>query len=146
MQQIELILVLYVAVAVLAYLARRLQVPYPLLLVIGGLAMSRVPHLPHIAIQPNYIFLVFLPPLLYYSALHTSWRDFRANLRPIGMLSIGLTLFTMIAVAVVVRWVVPGFSWAVAFVLGAIISPTDAIAATAIAMRMGVPEAHRHHP
>src|SRR5881394_3004855 len=99
MHAIETILMLYVAVAALAYAARKLAIPYPLLLVVGGLALSRVPNLPRVAIAPDYVFLLFLPPLLYRAALLTSWRDFRANLRPITMLAIGLTLFTTIAVA-----------------------------------------------
>jgi CPA1 family monovalent cation:H+ antiporter len=93
-----------------------------------------------VTIAPEYVFLVFLPPLLYHAALLTSWRDFLANLRPIALLSIGLTLFTTIVVAAVAHAVIPGFTWPVAFVLGAIISPPDAIAAAAIAERLRVPK------
>src|SRR2546423_1142288 len=140
MHPIETILMLYVSVAVLAYLARRLAIPDPLLLVVGGVALSRVPELPRIVLAPDYVFLVSLPPLLYYAALQTSWRDFRANVRPISLLAIGLTLFTTTLVAVVAHWMLPGFGWPVAFVLGAIISPPDAIAATSIAQRLRVPK------
>src|SRR5436190_17232183 len=110
MHSSEIIVMLYIAVAALAYAARKLAIPYPLLLVIGGLALSRVPNLPRIAIAPDYVFLVFLPPLLYYGALHTIWRDFRASVRPIGLLAIGLTLFTAVAVAAAAHWWIPGFS------------------------------------
>ena len=140
MHSIEVILFLYIAIAALAFFARKLAIPYPLLLVIGGLALSRVPNLPGVTIAPDYVFLVFLPPLLYHAALLTSWRDFLANLRPIALLSIGLTLFTTIVVAAVAHAAIPGFSWPVAFVLGAIISPPDAIAAAAIAERLRVPK------
>src|SRR3954469_352165 len=98
---IEIILALLMAVAVLAYVAKRIDVPYPLMLVIGGLLISFTPGLPRVALNPEFVFFLFLPPLLYYGALLTSWRDFRANLRPIGLLSVGLTLFTTLVVAAV---------------------------------------------
>src|SRR6476646_2574614 len=122
MHAVETFLILYVAIAALAYLARRLSIPYPLLLVVGGLGLSRIPNLPRVEIAPEYIFLVFLPPLLYHAALLTSWRDFRANIRPISLLAIGLTLFTMLAIALVAHGMFPEFSWPAAFLLGAIIS------------------------
>jgi monovalent cation/hydrogen antiporter len=97
-----------------------------------------VPKLPKVELDPDIVFLLFLPPLLYVSAIFTSWRDFRANLRPISLLAIGLVLMTTCVVAAVAHWVV-GISWAAAFVLGAIVSPTDAIAATSVAQRLGIP-------
>jgi CPA1 family monovalent cation:H+ antiporter len=136
--EIEAILVLLVAVAALATLAARIGVPYPILLVLGGLVLGFVPALPRVELDPEVVFLLFLPPLLYVSALFTSWRDFRANLRPISLLAVGLVLMTTCAVAAVAHWGV-GLPWAAAFALGAIVSPTDAIAATAIAQRLGVP-------
>ncbi|HEY7091257.1 MAG TPA: Na+/H+ antiporter [Tepidisphaeraceae bacterium] len=136
---IEVILALLLAVAALAHLAQRLEVPYPLMLVIGGLMLGFVPGLPHVTLNPDYVFLLFLPPLLYYGAVLTSWRDFRANLRPISLLAVGLTLFTTVVVAYVTRLVVPGIPLAAAFVLGAIVSPPDAIAATAVANKLRVP-------
>src|SRR3712207_6571949 len=126
------------AVAALATLARRVGVPYPILLVIGGLALAFVPGLPPVELDPELVFLVFLPPLLFSAAYFTSWRDFRRNLRPIGLLAVGLVLATTLGVAVVAH-LVAGLPWPSAFVLGAIISPTDAIAATAIAQSLGVP-------
>jgi Na+/H+ antiporter len=97
-----------------------------------------VPGLPQVELEPDVVFLLFLPPLLYVSALFTSWRDFRANLRPISLLAVGLVLMTTCVVAAVGHWIM-GFPWAPAFVLGAIVSPTDAIAATSVAQRLGVP-------
>jgi CPA1 family monovalent cation:H+ antiporter len=139
MYDAEIILGLLAAVVALAIVARAINVPYPILLVLGGLALCFIPGLPQIELSPEIIFLLFLPPLLYLSAWFTSWRDFRANRRPIGMLAIGLVLVTTVVVAVVVHLAIPGVPWPVAFVLGAIVSPTDSIAATAIARRLGVP-------
>ena len=126
------------AVAALATLARRIGVPYPILLVIGGLALAFVPGLPPVELDPEIVFLVFLPPLLFGAAYGTSWRDFRQNLRPIALLAVGLVLATTLGVAAVAHFVA-GLSWPAAFVLGAIVSPPDAIAATAIAQGLGVP-------
>ncbi|MCA1729191.1 MAG: Na+/H+ antiporter [Actinobacteria bacterium] len=134
-----MILGLLLAVAVLATLASRLGVPYPILLVLGGLVLGFVPGLPQVELEPDLVFLIFLPPLLYVSSLLTSWRDFRANLRPISLLAVGLVIFTTCIVSVVAHAAVEGLTWAAAFTLGAIVSPTDAIAATAVAQRLGVP-------
>ena len=138
MKETEIILGLLLAVAALAWVANRLRVPYPILLVIGGLGLSFIPHLPAVTLRPDLVFVLFLPPILYYAGLHTSWRDFRANIRPISLLAVGLVLFTTVAVAVAAHQIV-GMSWATAFVLGAIISPPDAVAATAILQRLRVP-------
>ena len=138
MHETEIILGLLLAVAALAWAANRLRVPYPILLVIGGLALSFIPHLPAVTLRPDLVFVLFLPPILYYAGLHTGWRDFRANIRPIATLAIGLVIFTTLAVAVAAHYVV-GMSWATSFVLGAIISPPDAVAATAILQRLRVP-------
>ena len=135
---IETVLGLMVAVAIVAVLARRLQVPYPILLVIGGLGLALVPGLPRVRLNPELVFLFFLPPLLYPAALFTSWRDFRAELPPISLLAVGLVLFT----TVVIAWVahtLTGMPWAAGFVLGAIVSPPDALAATQIAHRLRLP-------
>jgi Na+/H+ antiporter len=139
MHDLELVLALMAAVAVLATLARLLGVPYPILLVVGGALLGLVPGLPSVHLEPEIVFLVFLPPLLTYAGAYTSMRDFRANLGPITMLAGGLVLFTIAAVAVVAHALVEGMSWPAAFVLGAIVSPPDAIAATAIAQRLGLP-------
>jgi len=97
------------------------------------------PGTPAIALDPDAIFLLFLPPILFAAAYATSWRDLRANLRPIGLLAVGCVFFTTVAVAVVAHTVIAGFSWPVAFVLGAIVAPPDVVAATAIFQRLGVP-------
>ena len=138
-QTIELILLLLVAVSVLGILARRLHIPYPILLVLGGLALGLVPGLPRVELEPDLVFLLFLPPVLYAAAWFTSWRDFKSNLRPIGFLAFGLVLATTGIVAVVAHAIVPGLPWSAAFVLGAIVSPPDAAAATAVVQRLGVP-------
>ena len=139
MNQAEIICTLLIVVAALAILAKKVALPYPVLLVIGGLALGFVPGLPAVQLEPEMVFLFLLPPLLYPAAAFTSWRDFRANLSPISLLAVGLVLFTTAFVAVVAH-ALTGLPWPAAFVLGAIISPTDAIAATAIANRMRVPQ------
>ena len=96
---IEIFVGLLLAVAVLALLARKLHIPYPIFFVIGGLLVGWIPDLPKARLDPEFVFLFFLPPLLFPAALFTSWRDFRANLRPISMLAIGLVLFTTVIVA-----------------------------------------------
>jgi Na+/H+ antiporter len=134
----EIFVGLLLAVAVLAMLARKLHIPYPILFVIGGLLLGWIPGLPKVRLDPELVFLFFLPPLLFPAALFTSWRDFRANLRPISLLAIGLVLFTTVAVAYLAHYFMR-LPLAAGFVLGAIISPPDAIAATAIAERLKVP-------
>src|SRR5216117_3485342 len=134
----EIFVGLLLAVAVLALVARKLSIPYPILFVIGGLLLGLIPKLPKVRLDHDLVFLFVLPPLLYPAALFTSWRDFRANLRPIALLAIGLVLFTTVAVAYLAHYFM-GLPLAAGFVLGAIISPPDAIAATAIAERLKVP-------
>ncbi len=126
------------SVAVLALLARRLSIAYPILFVIGGSLLGLLPGLPKVRLNPDTIFLFVLPPLLYPAAVFTSWRDFRANLRPILLLAVGLVLFTTVAVAYLAHFFM-GLPLAAGFVLGAIVSPPDAIAATAIAEHLRVP-------
>jgi CPA1 family monovalent cation:H+ antiporter len=135
---VEIFVGMLLAMVGLALLARRFHVPYPILFVVGGTLLGFVPGVPKVRLNPDLVFLVFLPPLLFPAALFTSWRDFRANLRPISMLAIGLVLFTTIVVACLARYFFH-LPLAAGFVLGAIISPPDAIAATAIAERLSVP-------
>src|SRR5690242_19368501 len=134
----EIFVGLLLAVAVLALVARKLTIPYPILLVIGGLLLGLIPKLPKVRLDPELVFLFILPPLLFPAALFTSWRDFRSNLRPITLLAIGLVLFTTVAVAYLAHYYM-NLPLAAGFVLGAIISPPDAIAATAIADRLKIP-------
>ena len=138
MNQAEVIWTLLIVVATLAILAKKVDVPYPVLLVIGGLALGFVPGLPPVQLEPELVFLFLLPPLIWPAAVFTSWRDLRANLNPILLLAVGLVLLTTAFVAVVAR-ALTGLPWPAAFVLGAIISPTDAVAATAITSRIRVP-------
>src|ERR1041384_200662 len=135
---VEIFVGLLLAVAVLALLARKLTIPYPIFFVIGGLLLGLVPKLPKVRLDPELVFLFFLPPLLFPSALFTSWRDFRANLRPISLLAVGLVLFTTVTVAYLAHYFM-NLPLTAGFVLGAIISPPDAIAASAIAERLNVP-------
>jgi Na+/H+ antiporter len=119
--------------------ARRLPIPYPVLLVFVGLLLSFVPGLPALQLDPDLVFFVFLPPVLWAAAYFTSWRDFRANARPISLLAIGLVLATAGAVAVTVRALIPSLSWPAAIAFGAIVSPPDAVSATAVVKALGVP-------
>jgi monovalent cation/hydrogen antiporter len=140
MPAVATVLGLLVAVAFLAFVARRIHVPYPIVLVVGGLAIALVPGLPYVQLEHDVVFLVFLPPLIYAAGWFTSLRDFRANLRPIGLLAIGLVIFTVVCVAGVAHMLEPGqLPWAAAFTLGAILAPTDAVAASAIFGRLGAP-------
>jgi len=138
MQTVATILILLVIVTALAVIARRVAIPYPTLMVIAGLGIGFVPRLGHVELNPELVFLIFLPPLLYAAAWNTTWHEFRKLLRPISFLAIGLVLATTVAVAVVAHYIV-GMAWAPAFVLGAIVSPPDAVAATAIAQRLFLP-------
>ncbi|HEX2056149.1 MAG TPA: Na+/H+ antiporter, partial [Nitrospiraceae bacterium] len=139
LHQLEIIIVLLVVVLGLTTVAHKLLIPYPILLVIGGLLLALVPELPPVHLDPDLVFLVFLPPILWSAAYFTSLREFRANLRPIGLLAIGLVIITTAAVAFVVHTLLPDMGWAAAVTLGAIVSPPDAIAATAIAKRLQLP-------
>ena len=134
----ELILVCLVGVAVLAIVARRIRVPYPILLTIGGVILALIPGLPEIHLEPELVFSLFLPPLIYPAAVYTSWRDFRANVRPILLMAIVLVLITMAATAGVFHSLT-GLPLAVAFVFGALISPPDAVAALSITQNLRVP-------
>src|SRR3954468_16051242 len=136
----ELVLAgLLFSVAVLVTAARVLAIPYPIFLVLGGLLMGAIPGIPNIELQPDLVLLIFLPPLLYSASFFTGLRELRQNIRQISMLSIGLVLATALAVALVAPAVIDDMSWPAAFVLGAIVSPTAPVAATAIAGRIGVP-------
>ena len=132
-------LLLLFFIVVFGILARKLGTPYPIIMVVGGLLLSFVPAVPDITLEPDLIFLVVLPPLLYASAWTTSWRDFRYNMVSISLLAFGLVAFTVIGVALAAPHVFPGFDWRLGLVLGAIVAPTDAIAASSIARRIGLP-------
>jgi len=134
----EILVLLLAAIAALALLAQRLSIPYPILLVLGGLAISFVPGLPPVRLNPEFALLIFLPPLLFAQAWVTPWREICRFKRPIFLLAFGLVLFTATAVAFAAHALI-GLPLAAGFVLGAIVSPPDAVAASAIAQRLGLP-------
>ncbi|GAB3636869.1 Na+/H+ antiporter [Hymenobacter arcticus] len=141
MHEVELLVILLAVTTALAEVANRLNIPYPVVLVLAGLGLSLLPGLPPVSLAPNLVFFVFLPPLLFASAWQLSWSAFRAELRPISMLAIGCVLFSLVLIAAATHYVLPGFGWGPAFVLAAIISPTDAVSA-AVATK-GLPISRR---
>ncbi len=139
MHNFETVLALLVGVTLLALVARRFQLPTPALLVVGGLLVAVVPGLPTVQFDPQLVFLIFIPPLLYRASLLASYRDVRANFRPILSLGVGHVLFATIAIAWVAHNAIPGLPWASAFALGAVVSPPDVAAATAFLRRLPMP-------
>src|SRR5690349_15307168 len=130
---------LLAAGATLLALAQSARVPYPILLVLGGIAIGFIPGVPHVALRPEIVLVAILPPLLYAAAFFTSLRDLRRNVRPLSLLAVGLVLVTVVGVAAAAHVGISGLDWPTCFVIGAIVAPTDAVAATAIASRLGVP-------
>jgi Na+/H+ antiporter len=138
---VELVaLLLLILVVFFAALARKLRMPYPIVLVIAGLLLSFIPQIPRITLKPDVIFLLVLPPLLYNAAWLTPWREFKFNFVSLCLLAFGLVGFTVAGMAVTAKWVFAEFDWRLGFVLGAVVATTDAIAATAIAKRVGLPQ------
>jgi len=135
---ISLILVMVCAIAA-GWLANRVNVPYPIVLVLAGIGLGFVYDWPGLDMEPNLVLAIVLPAILYPAAIDTSWRDFRANLRPIFLLATGLVATTTLAVGIAFKWLVPDAPWAVAFALGAVVSPPDAVAATAVLRRFALP-------
>ena len=134
-----LVVTVLASVLLLIVIADRLDLPYPILLVVGGLGLGFAPGVPDFRLDPDVVLLIVLPPLLYSAAFFSSLRELRTNLRAISLLSVGLVLVTTGVVAVVAHAIVPGIPWEAAFVLGAIVSPTDPVAATAILQRLSAP-------
>lgn len=139
MSEIAVFFSLILVVVALVSVARRLRIPYPILLVIGGAVLGFIPGLPRIELEPELVFLLFLPPLLQAAAYFTSVRDFRANIGKIAQLAVGLPLFTMALVAVAAYMLLPDMPWAAAFALGAIVSPPDAVAVSAVGQNVKLP-------
>ena len=137
-QTFQILILLLVVISAVAVLARRLEVPPSILLVITGVGLALIPGLPTLQLAPDLVLVLVLPPLVYSSAVAMSWREFRFNLRPIVLLAVGCVVFTTIAVAAATHWLL-GFPWPVGFVLGAIVSPPDAVAPLAVARRMQIP-------
>ena len=139
MEHLELVIFgLLAGIVAFAFLAHLVHVPYPITLVLGGTAIGFIPGIPSVELDPELVLLILLPPLVYGAAFFTSLRDLRRNARPIALLAIGLVLGTMAAVALIAHYVI-GLDWDVAFVLGAIVSPTDAVAPAEIMRRVGAP-------
>jgi CPA1 family monovalent cation:H+ antiporter len=138
MQNFEIIIIVFAVLIGLLAIADKMKVPNPVLLVIAGLSLGFIPSLPSLALNPEVVFLLFLPPILYDAASHTSWHDFKSEIRPISTLAIALVFFTTMAVGIVCYFFIPGFTWPLAFVLGAIVSPPDAVAATGITKGLGL--------
>src|SRR5687768_17510256 len=135
-QDFEIVIVaLFVSVAGLNAIARWLSVPYPIPLVLGGLVLGLLPGIPEIELDPDLVLLIFLPPLLYAAAFFSDLRSLASDLRSISLLSIGLVLATTVTVAVIGHELID-LPWAMAFALGAIVSPTDPVAATTIMRRL----------
>ena len=137
--QILVVISLLFGIAMLTMLSEKLQVSYPILLVISGLLISLIPGMPSLRLQPDLVFLIFLPPLLYAAAWNTSWTDFWKMRRAIALLSFGLVFFTSAAVALVSHAIIPDFTLAFGFLLGGIVSPPDAVAATSVLQGLKVP-------
>src|SRR5688572_20322059 len=123
---------------ILTALANKRKFPYPILLVMAGLIIGFVPQLPNLALDPDIVFVILLPPLLYDAASRTSWHEFRTSIGPISALAITLVFFTTVAVAITAHYLIPGFSWPLAFVLGAVVSPPDAVAASGTIKGLGL--------
>jgi monovalent cation/hydrogen antiporter len=139
MQLLQVTIFLLLCSVALGWMARRAGVPYPIALVIGGELLGFIPGLPQLELDPRFLLVLVLPPILYQAALLTSWRDFKANARPIGLLAFGLVIATTLAVGATLKLLIPDIPWAAAFVFGAIVSPPDAVAATAILSRLNIP-------
>jgi CPA1 family monovalent cation:H+ antiporter len=138
-REIEILVLLMIAIAAVGVVAKRSNIPPAILLVLSGVALALVPGLPAVRLPPELVLLLVLPPLIYSSAVAMSWREFRFNLRPITLLAVGCVVFTTMAAAAATHWLL-GLSWPVGFVLGAIVSPPDAVAPLSIARRMGLPK------
>jgi Na+/H+ antiporter len=139
-QNVESVLILLLAAALLVRLADFGKIPAPIVLVLGGLGIALIPGLPDIELDPDVVFLVFLPPLVYAAGWRTSPLELRALMRPLALLSVGLVFLTAASVALVAHALVPELGWAEAAVLGAILAPTDAVSSTSIFRRLGAPE------
>ena len=138
MAEITIIVLLLFGVVFLRILSNRCRFALPIALVLGGVAISLIPGLPVIELRPDVVFLMFLPPLLYEAAWKTGWREFRSNIKPISTAAIGLVIITTLVVGAAAYYLIPDIGWPTAFLIGAIVSPPDAIAATAITKGLGL--------
>ena len=134
----QILILLLAVISVVGLIAKRLKIPPAILLVITGVGLALIPDLPTLELAPDLVLVLVLPPIIYWDAVKMSWKEFRFNLRPIALMAIGCVVFTTIAIAAATHWLL-GFPWAVGFVLGAIVSPPDAVAPLAIARRLQLP-------
>src|SRR5689334_23295240 len=132
MESLETIFLLLFGAILLVGIAQKFHVPYPIALVLGGAVIGFIPGLPNIYFDPNIILVIVLPPILYYAAFGTAFREFQRNWKDIFSLALGLVIFTTIIIGIIFKWMFPEFPWALAFAFGAIVSPPDAISATTI--------------
>ena len=137
MENITIIIMMLFGVAFLGLISSKYNFPFPIVLVLCGVVISIIPGLPVIALNPDVVFVIFLPPLLYFAAWNTSWHDFKGSIRPISLAAIGLVIFTTVAVALVAHYLID-ISWPLSFLVGAIVSPPDAVAATSITKGLGL--------
>jgi len=138
MENVSVIILFLFGITFLGLLSYRFKFPFPIVLILSGIAISLIPGLPVISLDPEIVFVIFLPPLLYSAAWYTSWHSFKSSISAISRAAVGLVLFTMLLVAVAAHTLIPGLSWPVAFLIGAIVSPPDAIAATSITKGLGL--------
>jgi Na+/H+ antiporter len=138
MENVSIIVVLLFGITFLGVLSSKFKFPFHIILVLSGIIISLIPDLPVITLNPDVVFLIFLPPLLYGAAWNTSWHDFKAAIRPISLASIGLVFFTTALVAITAYNLIPGISWPLSFLIGAIVSPPDAVAATSVTKGLGL--------
>jgi len=140
MENIAVVIFLLTVVTVLAEITDKVHIPYPILLVLAGIGIGLIPGLPIIKLEPDTVFLIFLPPILYEAAWNTSWLDFKKARRPIILLATGCVIFTAGLVAFLAHTFIPYLDWPEALVLGAIISPPDAVAAAAATRGLAIPK------
>lgn len=138
MDDFKIVVFLLAILISLTAIANKRKLPFPVILVFAGLIIGFVPGLPNLALDPDVVFVIMLPPLLYDAALKTSWLEFKTSIRPISALAVTLVFFTTVAVAVTAHYLIPGFTWPLAFVLGAVVSPPDAVAASGIIKGLGL--------
>jgi CPA1 family monovalent cation:H+ antiporter len=138
MEKFSVVIFILTVLISLSALIEKIRLPHPVFFVVAGLTIGFIPLLPDLLLDPDVVFVVFLPPLLYDAAFRTSWHDFKTDIRPISALAVSLVFFTTITVAVTAYYFIPGFNWPLAFLLGAIISPPDAVAATGIIKGLGL--------
>jgi monovalent cation/hydrogen antiporter len=138
MEKFGFVIFILAVLVSLAALIEKIRMPHPVFFVLAGLIIGFIPVLPELSLDPDVVFIIFLPPLLYNAAFRTSWHDFKSDIRPISALAVSLVLFTTVAVGISAYYFIPGFTWPLAFLLGAIIAPPDAVATSGIIKGLGL--------